>query len=449
MEYYDAVLYHSKHNKDELLKALSIVRKFIKNRNLILYGGISIDYAMRLKGGELYTDTTFPDYDFMTTDPIKDAYDLVEILWKNNIEAQAINAFHPQTIRVRVGFEVVADLSYMRKDIFENIPTLEYDKLRFIHPEYQIIDMHHSMTFPYAGPGMENFLNRLKKDNERFEILYELYVKEGHHDKCSNIKHNITKSMKTKEFILMNELNAGLAGYALCAYAYDQICDTLKIEPKKVFKFPINTRKNIDYLAIPIFVPQVRYSAILKEFNDKIAHDGTFFPHVAEIKTDTIRTDDHEFHTLISHICFSYIHVGKNPYKCVNIHYIMKQFLVEYWLHKFGYYGKKEDVPMYIRLYEDCITMIYHLDNILHEADDLIELFVSTPFSPISENVFENENCDLRCKINEDDLMLKLDGKKKKYPSVKNYYLDPEKKDLGRPSYTKEELDELNKYIFE
>jgi hypothetical protein len=443
MEYYDAVLYHSKHNKDELLKALNIVRKFIKSRNLILYGGISIDYAMRLKGMELYNDTTFPDYDFMTTDPIKDAYDLVEVLWKNGIEAQAIHARHPQTLRVRIDFEVVADISYIRKDIFDNIPTLEYDKLRFVHPEYQIIDMHHSMAFPYADPGSENFINRLKKDNERFEILYELYVKEGHNKICKKMD-----KMKTDEFIVSNELNAGLGAYALCTIAYKQICDKLKIQPKKITEFAINTKKNIDYVLIPKFNNEMRYSVIVKEFNDKIIQDGTFTDHVAEIKTDVVRTKTYEFHKLISHVCYSYIHIGKNPYKCVGIHYILKQFLVEYWLHKFGYYGKKEEVPMYIQLYEDCITMIFHLDTILDDADDLIELFVATPFSPIIENVFENENCDLRCKITEDDMLLTLDGRKKIYPRVKNFYLNKEKKDLGRPVYTKEELDELKKYIF-
>jgi hypothetical protein len=45
-------------------------------------------------------------------------------------------------------------------------------------------------------------------------------------------------------------------------------------------------------------------------------------------------------------------------------------------------------------------------------------------------------------------MLLTLDGRKKIYPRVKNFYLNKEKKDLGRPVYTKEELDELKKYIF-
>ena len=45
-------------------RALDIVREFIVERGLILFGGTAIDYALRLKGSKIYPDEQRPDFDF-------------------------------------------------------------------------------------------------------------------------------------------------------------------------------------------------------------------------------------------------------------------------------------------------------------------------------------------------------------------------------------------------
>ena len=54
--------------------ALDIVKKFIVDRKLILFGGLAIDYALRLKGDKIYSDTKRPDLDFLSPRNVDDAF---------------------------------------------------------------------------------------------------------------------------------------------------------------------------------------------------------------------------------------------------------------------------------------------------------------------------------------------------------------------------------------
>ena len=49
---------------DNITDALTIVKQFIISNDLILVGGMAIDFALKLKGDQIYTDDQLPDYDF-------------------------------------------------------------------------------------------------------------------------------------------------------------------------------------------------------------------------------------------------------------------------------------------------------------------------------------------------------------------------------------------------
>ena len=61
-------------------RALELVRAFIVERGLILFGGLAIDYALRLRGAQLYPDDERPDFDVLSPRSVDDAYDLVDRL---------------------------------------------------------------------------------------------------------------------------------------------------------------------------------------------------------------------------------------------------------------------------------------------------------------------------------------------------------------------------------
>jgi hypothetical protein len=153
-------------------RALEIVRRFIVERRLILFGGLAIDYALRLKGSRIYPDDERPDFDFLSPRSVDDAYDLVDILAAAGLrDVGAIRAIHVQTMRVRTSFVYVADIGYAPPAVFDRIPTLEWKGMRVVHPDFQRMDQHLAFCFPFNGPPLEDVRHRWRKDLKRFNLL--------------------------------------------------------------------------------------------------------------------------------------------------------------------------------------------------------------------------------------------------------------------------------------
>jgi len=109
-------------DKDMILSAQRIVKQFIIDRKLVIFGGLAIDYALRLKGSSIYYDRDLPDYDCVSYKNVDDAYDLGEILTGAGFEnVKVIRAKHVETMRVRINLITVADIGYIPKKILINI----------------------------------------------------------------------------------------------------------------------------------------------------------------------------------------------------------------------------------------------------------------------------------------------------------------------------------------
>ena len=157
-------------------RALEVVRAFIAERGLILYGGLAIDQALRLKGGGIYPEGHPPDYDCYSPRSVDDAYDLAERLAAAGFPlVGAIPAIHQQTMRVKTDFVFVADISYAPPAVFARLPTLAYRGLRVLHPDYQRADMHLAFCFPFNAPPREDVFHRFPKDLQRFRLFQEHY----------------------------------------------------------------------------------------------------------------------------------------------------------------------------------------------------------------------------------------------------------------------------------
>jgi len=170
---------------DDLHKALNIVEEFIINKKLILVGGMSIDMALKLKGDKIYEDDDVPDYDFFSPNFHKDAYDLVELLYENlgDNSINVINAMHISTMRVRIHFTTVADITYIPLDIYNKLPTINYETkkgiFKIIHPYFQMINQHRSLYMPFENAPNETIFYRWKKDIKRFDLLEKYYSLEN------------------------------------------------------------------------------------------------------------------------------------------------------------------------------------------------------------------------------------------------------------------------------
>jgi hypothetical protein len=157
-------------------RALALVRQFVIDRGLVLFGGVAIDAALRLRGEQLYLDGERPDYDFVSSDSVNDAYDLAEILQAAGFRGvRAIVALHTQTMRVAAEHVWVADIGYAPPAVMAGVPTIAFDGLRLVHPDHQRIDMHLPFAFPFRNAPAADVFNRWGKDAARLRTLNRLY----------------------------------------------------------------------------------------------------------------------------------------------------------------------------------------------------------------------------------------------------------------------------------
>lgn len=184
---FEYIVFQHDPNKDMMLKTLEIVRDFIAEKKLVITGGMAIDFALKLKGSKLYDDNTIPDYDFFSPEHSNDAFELGKILCEkipglfpdNDANIDVIPATHVTTMRVRLNFISVADITYLPIQVFKNLPTLEFTidgkRILFRHPHMQMIDQHRALSLPYEHSPHEVILHRWTKDMKRFDMLYKLY----------------------------------------------------------------------------------------------------------------------------------------------------------------------------------------------------------------------------------------------------------------------------------
>ncbi len=155
----------------EIKKATIFVKNYVQKQGFIIYGGTAIHLALLAAGHEgLYEKNKLADYDFFCAHPIAESEKLMSALKNEGFEANAINALHLTTRRVRIGKTAVADLSYF--PFIEKLPTLTHNGFKFVHPLFQTIDMHISLTYLYRN---DYWKHRMQKDIKRLNLITETY----------------------------------------------------------------------------------------------------------------------------------------------------------------------------------------------------------------------------------------------------------------------------------
>ena len=103
-------------------RVIHIVEKFIKDNDLICYGGSAIN-AMLPKDKKIYDETLdIPDYDFFSPNAYNHAKELAKLYANkgyDNVEAKS--AVSVGTFKVFVNFIPIADITYIDEDIYENM----------------------------------------------------------------------------------------------------------------------------------------------------------------------------------------------------------------------------------------------------------------------------------------------------------------------------------------
>jgi hypothetical protein len=176
---YDKIVNEKNIDVIYLQKGFKIVEQFIRDRGLVLYGGMAIDFALRLKNSSIYAEDAIPDYDMFSPDSVKDSYDLTEIFRAAGMQnAKSVVGLYVRAMKNSVSQRRswVADIAYIPSNIFKQLPTLVYKGMKIIHPHYQMVDMHQAMSAPFQSPTMgEPIFGRISKDITRYNIFVEKY----------------------------------------------------------------------------------------------------------------------------------------------------------------------------------------------------------------------------------------------------------------------------------
>lgn len=257
---YETLIFSKSPLASRLELAANDVKEFIRKKGLIITGGTAIDFALRLKGDKIYSDDTlvFPDLDFFSPNHVKDAYEIADMLYnkgygldkssfedmflaesltdivgnektveerhekqmeKGNVQAYEIYAHiarHTTTIRVKLHSYEMADITYVPINLFDKLPFILYDGMKIIHPQWQYMNMHHSLAYPLENPPFEVLFHRMTKDVERFSKLFSYYPIPNKHVQLDVVK------LPLKYYAPDNVLY-GFAAYAVIYNIYSKL----------------------------------------------------------------------------------------------------------------------------------------------------------------------------------------------------------------------------------
>jgi hypothetical protein len=150
-------------NSKEIQEMIHILEDFLKRKNLICYGGQSINEELPEKDRFYNKDVDIPDYDFYSPNALNDAKELTDIYYnKGYIECEAKAGQHHGTYKVYVNFIPIADISYMPKELFKVIKkeSIRINGILYAPPNFLKMGLYLELSRPVG-------------DNTRFEKVFK------------------------------------------------------------------------------------------------------------------------------------------------------------------------------------------------------------------------------------------------------------------------------------
>lgn len=135
-------------------KIRAILLEFITRKNRIVYGGTSMNEAIKTKSPKdaFYTDVLFSDIEFYTDKPWYDIRELKDVLESHNIvkRVEFRPAIHDETFNLFINYALYMDITYVPRQIFNKIPTFTFDGslTRYTTPHFAIIDLERMINDP-------------------------------------------------------------------------------------------------------------------------------------------------------------------------------------------------------------------------------------------------------------------------------------------------------------
>jgi hypothetical protein len=169
-------------NSPEVKRIIGIVENFIRQKQLICYGGTAINNILPKQDQFYNTDVEIPDYDFYSSNALTNAKELVNTYIKEGfVEVEAKSGQHHGTYKVFVNFIPVADITSLPKELFNAIKkeAIRVAGMYYAPPNLLRMSMYLELSRP------EGDVSRWEKVLKRLTLLNRNYPLTAH--QCSHI----------------------------------------------------------------------------------------------------------------------------------------------------------------------------------------------------------------------------------------------------------------------
>ena len=228
-------------NSDDIREIIKIVEDFIRRKNLICYGGTAINNILPSEDQFYNKDVEIPDYDFFTTNALKDAKELADIYYKEGFEdVEAKSGQHHGTYKVFVNYIPVADITMIPKGIFNSIKkdSIRVGGILYTPPNYLRMSMYLELSRP-AGD-----ISRWEKVMKRLSLLNKNYPITDLN--CNQVEFQRSMENKTQEDEIYDNIrntlvNQGVVffgGYAISLYS-EYMPKNLRNKLEKIADFDV------------------------------------------------------------------------------------------------------------------------------------------------------------------------------------------------------------------
>ena len=228
-------------NSDDIIKIIKIVEDFIRRKNLVCYGGTAINNILPSEDQFYNKDVEIPDYDFFTTNALKDAKELADIYYKEGFEdVEAKSGQHHGTYKVFVNYIPVADITMLPKGIFNAIKkdSIRVGGILYTPPNYLRMSMYLELSRPAGDISRwEKVLKRLSLLNKNYPIT-DLNCNQVEFQRTMENKTHADEIYDTVRTTLVNQGVVFFGGYAISLYS-EYMPKNLRSKLEKIADFDV------------------------------------------------------------------------------------------------------------------------------------------------------------------------------------------------------------------
>jgi len=208
---------------DNIKSLINILENFIRSNNCLCYGGTAINNILPEQDKFYNKNVEIPDYDFFSPNPIECAKKLADLFLKEGYtEIEAKSGIHTGTYKVFVNYIPLADITYLEKDLFNNLmkKSIKINGINYCPPDYLRMSMYLELSRPMGDVGRwEKVLKRLILLNKNYPLKgiscnKTTFIRdyEGPISSSNNIYNIVRKSIINQGLVFFGGYAASLYG---------------------------------------------------------------------------------------------------------------------------------------------------------------------------------------------------------------------------------------------